>query len=54
MGSLSGAFLSSILLGQIISFGLAYAPQYAYFLIFIPMALVLALRPQGLMGRKLA
>jgi branched-chain amino acid transport system permease protein len=54
MGSLSGAFLSSIMLGQIISFGLAYAPQYAYFLIFIPMALVLALRPQGLMGRKLA
>jgi branched-chain amino acid transport system permease protein len=53
MGSLLGAFLSSLILGQIMSFGLAYAPQYSYFLIFIPMALVLALRPQGLFGRQL-
>jgi branched-chain amino acid transport system permease protein len=53
MGSLLGAVVSSIILGQIMSFGLAYAPQYSYFLIFIPMALVLALRPQGLFGRQL-
>jgi len=54
MGSLAGAFLSSLILGQIISWSLAYAPQYAYFLIFIPMVIVLALRPQGLLGRKAA
>lgn len=53
MGSLGGAVVSSLILGQIISFGLAYAPQYAYFLIFIPMAIVLSIRPQGLFGRKL-
>jgi branched-chain amino acid transport system permease protein len=53
MGSLGGAVVSSLILGQIISFGLAYMPQYSYFLIFIPMALVLAIRPQGLFGRKL-
>lgn len=53
MGSLGGAVVSSLILGQIISFGLAYLPQYSYFLIFIPMALVLAIRPQGLFGRKL-
>lgn len=53
MGSLIGAIVSSLILGQIISFGLAYAPQYAYFLIFIPMAIVLSIRPQGLFGRKL-
>lgn len=53
MGSLSGAVVSSLLLGQLLSFGLAYAPQYSYFLIFIPMALVLAIRPQGLFGRQL-
>ena len=53
MGSLLGAVVSSIILGQIMSFGLAFAPQYSYFLIFIPMALVLALRPQGLFGRKI-
>lgn len=52
MGSLSGAFVSSLILGQIISFGTAYAPQYSYFLLFIPMALVLAIRPQGLLGRQ--
>jgi branched-chain amino acid transport system permease protein len=53
MGSLVGAVVSSLILGQIISFGLAYAPQYSYFLIFIPMAIVLAIRPQGLFGREL-
>ncbi|MEA4944875.1 MAG: branched-chain amino acid ABC transporter permease [Propionicimonas sp.] len=54
MGSLLGAFLSALILGQIISWGLAFAPQYAYFLIFVPMVIVLALRPQGLAGRKVA
>jgi len=53
MGSLGGAVISSLILGQVISFGLAYAPQYSYFLIFIPMAIVLSIRPQGLFGRKL-
>jgi branched-chain amino acid transport system permease protein len=53
MGSLGGAVVSSLILGQVISFGLAYAPQYSYFLIFIPMAIVLSIRPQGLFGRKL-
>lgn len=53
MGSLGGAVVSSLILGQIMSFGLAYAPQYSYFLIFIPMAIVLAIRPQGLFGRKI-
>jgi branched-chain amino acid transport system permease protein len=53
MGSLGGAVVSSLILGQIISFGLAYVPQYSYFLIFIPMAIVLSIRPQGLFGRKI-
>lgn len=53
MGSLLGTVVSALLLGQIMSFGLAFAPEYSYFLIFIPMAVVLALRPQGLFGRQL-
>lgn len=53
MGSLSGAVVSALILGQILSFGLAYAPQYSYFLIFIPMAIVLAVRPQGLFGKQI-
>jgi len=51
MGSLGGAVVSALILGQIISFGLAYVPQYSYFLVFIPMAIVLAIRPHGLFGR---
>ncbi len=52
MGSLAGAILSALLLGQIISFSRAFTPEYSTFLLFIPMAIVLALRPQGLLGRK--
>lgn len=52
MGSLPGAVVSSVILGQVLSFGLAYAPQYAMFLVFVPMAIVLAVRPQGLFGRE--
>lgn len=52
MGSLLGAVVSSLILGQILSFGLAYAPEISMFLVFVPMAIVLAVRPQGLFGRE--
>lgn len=52
IGSLGGAFISALLLGQILSFGLAYVPQMAMFFVFVPMVLVLALRPRGLFGRE--
>lgn len=52
MGSLGGAVLSAVLLGLMISFGRAYAPEYSNFLIFIPMAVMLAVRPQGLLGKE--
>lgn len=51
MGSLRGAVVSALILGQVISFGRAYLPQYSMFLIFVPMAITLAIRPQGLFGR---
>lgn len=51
MGSLGGAVLSALILGQILSFGAAYSPQLAMFFVFIPMAIMLAVRPQGLFGR---
>ena len=53
MGSLGGTVVSALILGQLLSFGLAFIPQYSYFTIFIPMAIVLAIRPQGLFGRQL-
>lgn len=52
MGSLSGTIVSALILGQIISFSRAYAAEYSMFLLFIPMAIVLAIRPQGLLGRR--
>jgi branched-chain amino acid transport system permease protein len=52
MGSLLGTVVSALILGQILSFGLAYAPEISMFLVFVPMAIVLAIRPQGLFGRE--
>jgi branched-chain amino acid transport system permease protein len=51
MGSIKGAFLGSLLVGLLDNFGKALFPQFAFFTIFVPMALVLALRPKGLFGR---
>ena len=50
-GSLLGSFVGSILVGFIYNFGQALLPELAYFVLFLPMLLVLLLRPQGLFGR---
>jgi branched-chain amino acid transport system permease protein len=52
MGSLRGAFIGSLLIGEIDTFGKAYFPSLALFLIYVVMALVLLVRPQGLFGIK--
>jgi branched-chain amino acid transport system permease protein len=50
-GSLVGAISGSIIIGFIYNFGQALLPELAYFVLFLPMLLVLLLRPQGLFGR---
>jgi branched-chain amino acid transport system permease protein len=50
-GSLLGSFVGSIVVGFIYNFGQALLPELAYFVLFLPMLLVLLLRPQGLFGR---
>ena len=50
-GSLLGSFVGSIIVGLIYNFGQALLPELAYFVLFLPMLLVLLLRPQGLFGR---
>ena len=50
-GSLLGSFVGSIIVGFIYNFGQALLPELAYFVLFLPMVLVLLLRPQGLFGR---
>jgi branched-chain amino acid transport system permease protein len=52
-GSLLGSFVGSIIVGFIYNFGQALLPELAYFVLFLPMLLVLILRPQGLFGRQL-
>jgi branched-chain amino acid transport system permease protein len=52
MGSLRGAFVGSLLIGEADTFGKAYVPQLALFLIYLVMAVVLLARPQGLFGIK--
>ena len=49
-GSLLGSFVGSIIVGFIYNFGQALLPELAYFILFLPMVLVLVLRPQGLFG----
>jgi branched-chain amino acid transport system permease protein len=48
IGSLRGALIGSLLLGLIDSFGKQFFPDYAAFLVYAAMVVVLTLRPQGL------
>ncbi len=54
MGSLGGAFVGSVVVGVLYSVGLGLFPQYSYFVLFAPMIVLLAVRPTGLMGRRVA
>jgi len=51
IGSLLGAFVGSFIIGFTYTFGTALFPELAYIILFLPMILVLAFRPQGLFGR---
>lgn len=51
LGSLKGAFIGSLFIGFVDTFGKALMPRYALFTVFVPMALMLAMRPRGLFGR---
>lgn len=51
MGSIPGAALGALLIGLAEQFGSVYMPTYAVVLTFLIMVLVLAFRPQGLLGR---
>lgn len=50
-GSLPGALVGSFLMGFLYNFGQAKFPDLAYVILFLPMVLVLVLRPQGLFGK---
>lgn len=51
MGSVTGAAVGALVIGLAEQIGLAYFPTYGVVLTFVIMVVVLAVRPQGLMGR---
>jgi branched-chain amino acid transport system permease protein len=54
LGSLAGAFYAALLIGLVHALGISFFPQATLVLVFVTMAVVLALRPMGLMGQSLA
>jgi len=51
MGSVAGAFLAALVIGQLQAFGILVFPKITLVLVFLLMALVLVVRPYGLLGR---
>jgi branched-chain amino acid transport system permease protein len=51
LGSLRGAVVGSLIVGLMDNFGKALFPEVAYFTLYAPMAIILAVRPTGLFGR---
>jgi len=51
-GSLVGAFVGSFVVAVLYNFGQALLPELAYVVLFLPMLLVLVVRPSGLFGRS--
>jgi branched-chain amino acid transport system permease protein len=52
MGSLAGAAIGAIVVGLLDNFGQVLFPQAAYFTLYAPLVLLLAVRPTGLFGRE--
>jgi branched-chain amino acid transport system permease protein len=52
VGSVLGSLVGSIVIGFLYNFGQAMVPELAYFVLFLPMVVVLVLRPRGLFGRQ--
>ena len=53
MGSIKGAFAGSVIVGLIDTFGKVFFPEFALFTLFLPIVVILGLKPTGLFGREL-
>jgi branched-chain amino acid transport system permease protein len=54
LGSLEGAYLAALLIGVLQALGVALLPKVTLVLVFAVMAVVLVIRPNGLLGRPQA
>jgi branched-chain amino acid transport system permease protein len=52
MGSLGSAAIGALLVGLADNFGKALFPELAYFTLYAPMVVILAIKPTGLFGRE--
>jgi branched-chain amino acid transport system permease protein len=52
LGSLAGAIVSGLLVGQVVSLSIYFQPRIAEASMYLLMALILLLRPRGLMGER--
>jgi len=52
LGSITGAYLAAVLIGLVHAFGIVYFPKSTLVLAFLVMAIVLVVKPYGLLGRK--
>lgn len=53
VGSIAGAFVGSLFVGLVDTFGKALFPELAMFTLFVPMVAMLAFRPTGFFGEKI-
>ena len=51
MGSIPGAYLAAVIFGELSSFGVLVFPESTLVLMFVVMAVVLVIRPYGLLGK---
>ena len=52
LGSIPGALIGSLLLGQLNSFGTLYIPRFEMAFMYVLMAVILLIRPKGLLGEE--
>jgi len=53
VGRIEGTLLGAMVIGLIDSLGRAYFPDFAYFTMYLVMAIILLVKPGGLLARKL-
>ena len=51
MGSIPGAFLAAVIIGELSAFGILVLPESTLVMMFVVMAVVLIVRPYGLLGK---
>jgi branched-chain amino acid transport system permease protein len=51
LGSLEGAMIGALIVGLLDAYGRWLLPEFSYFVLFGPMAILMLVRPQGIFGR---